>query len=102
MIGGLPDQVLAGLQSVFAVRPEITSVVLYGSRAKGNYRPGSDIDLTIHANPSSYETLNACLQGIAQLNLPWRVDLSLYDHIDNQALREHIDRAGVEIWPKSI
>ena len=44
---GLPPATLDKLNSVFAQHNAIDSVVIYGSRAKGNYRPGSDIDLTI-------------------------------------------------------
>ncbi|MCS6796683.1 MAG: nucleotidyltransferase domain-containing protein, partial [Raineya sp.] len=44
---GLPNSAIEAIQKVFSKYPEIEKVILYGSRAMGNYRVGSDIDLTL-------------------------------------------------------
>ena len=44
---GLSDETVDKLTSVFSLHPELSAAILYGSRAKGNYRPASDIDLTL-------------------------------------------------------
>ena len=44
---GLKSELLLQLTAVFHTHAEVDSVVLYGSRAKGTYHPGSDIDLSI-------------------------------------------------------
>jgi predicted nucleotidyltransferase len=49
---GLPDRTLADLNAIFHRYPGITQAVLYGSRAKGKYRNGSDIDLTLKTGNS--------------------------------------------------
>ena len=47
MNSGLTESTTAQIRDVFSKHPEIDQVILYGSRAKGNYKPGSDIDLTL-------------------------------------------------------
>lgn len=91
---GLPDAAVGRLQGVFQEWPGIDRVWLYGSRAKGNYRPGSDIDLSIESDTLSLEQLLAIENQIDDLLLPWMVDLSLLRSIENPALLEHIRRAG--------
>ncbi|HDZ55799.1 MAG TPA: nucleotidyltransferase domain-containing protein [Pseudomonas xinjiangensis] len=95
---GLPSSAVAALHSVFCKWTAIDSVWLYGSRAKGNYRPGSDIDLSIRGQKLGLSDLLAIENQIDDLFLPWSVDLSLFDNIDNPSLREHIERVGVVLY----
>lgn len=96
-ITGLPDIVTKKIQSVLRRYPEIDSVILYGSRAKGNYRPGSDIDLTIKLKPGFVPDLSLhhrIAMQLDDLNLIYTIDLSFYQQIRNPDLIEHIDRVG--------
>ena len=93
---GLPDAVVDRLQHVFRQYPGIGVVRLYGSRAKGDYRPGSDIDLCIEGKTLTLGELFEIENRIDDLLLPWKVDLSLRHQIDNRELLEHIDHVGVE------
>lgn len=95
---GLPDDAVERLCAVFRAWPQICTVLLYGSRAKGTYRQGSDIDLTIEAEGLSLEQLLAIENQIDDLLLPWMVDLSIKARIDNPALLEHIERVGVPFY----
>lgn len=95
---GLPDGVLDRICGVFAQHDRIDSVVLYGSRAKGNFRPGSDIDLAIKSADLGFAELLKIEDQIDDLMHAYTVDLSLYQHIDNADLTAHIDRVGVEIY----
>jgi len=95
---GLPDKAIAQLCGVFSHYPAIHSVLLYGSRAKGNYRPGSDIDLSIQAPTLGLTDLLAIENQIDDLLLPWTVDLSLLHHIDNPELIDHIRRIGAPLY----
>jgi predicted nucleotidyltransferase len=97
---GLPDGTLDKLGGVFAQHSAIERVLIYGSRAKGNYRPGSDIDLTILGEAIPYAEFLRIEDQIDDLMLPYSVDLSQYREIDNQALREHIERVGVAIYSR--
>jgi predicted nucleotidyltransferase len=47
---GIPEKSIGKICGIFAQHPEIDRVILYGSRAKGNFKPGSDIDLTLVIN----------------------------------------------------
>lgn len=94
---GLPDEVVQKLRDIFSSFPQVRRVRIYGSRAKGDFRPGSDIDLCIEADTLHLSDLFAIETRIDNLLLPWKVDLSLQHKIDNQALLDHIDRVGVEI-----
>ena len=91
---GLSIQTISRLSEIFARHEKVSSVVLYGSRAKGNWRNESDIDLTIHAEGLEWSEFQQIEREIDDLLLPWKIDLSLYDHIESQGLREHIERAG--------
>ncbi|MDX5371393.1 MAG: nucleotidyltransferase domain-containing protein [Pseudomonadaceae bacterium] len=99
---GLPESAIAQLRAVFAGWPQISRVWLYGSRAKGNYRPGSDIDLTIDADELSLGQVLAIENQIDDLLLPWMVDLSLRQDIDNPALLEHIQRVGRIFYERAV
>lgn len=97
--GVLPEE-LQRLEKIFHDVRAVESVVLYGSRAKGTQRNGSDIDLVIKgADIASQQLLDICWK-IDDLLLPYKVDLSIYDHIDNKALIDHINRIGRVIFER--
>ena len=75
--------------------PGVERIILYGSRAKGNFKPGSDIDLTLVAPSLTTTELLEIDRAIDELLLPYKVDLSLWHQIDNADLIEHIKRVGV-------
>ena len=87
------------LQRIFKEYPPIYKVILYGSRAKGIYRLGSDIDLCIEGATLGLTELLAIENNIDDLLLPWKVDLSLKHCVDNKDLLEHIARVGVVFYP---
>lgn len=97
-IGGIPAQDVARLLGIFERHPEVTRVLLYGSRALGTYARGSDIDLCIADSEIGLSGELAIEREIDDLLLPYTVDLSVYDKIENESLREHIDRAGITIY----
>ena len=95
---GLSSRALGLLQGLFASYPEVQRAIVYGSRAMGNYRNGSDIDITLDApGMENARFLHLCTAA-DDLMLPWMMDLSLLHHIDNPALLEHIYRVGHPLW----
>ncbi|HBZ95674.1 MAG TPA: DNA polymerase subunit beta [Pseudomonas sp.] len=98
---GLPSYAIEKLRAVFQAWAHVERVILYGSRAKGTYRMGSDIDLTVEGEGLSLQQLLAMESQIDELLLPWMVDLSLKDRIDNPALLDHIARVGVIFYERS-
>lgn len=75
---GLSEDVVAKIKSVFAKYPQIKKVVLYGSRAKGNFRDGSDIDLSLGGDDIQFSLLQKIELELDDLLLPYTFDLSAY------------------------
>lgn len=97
---GLRATDLESIRNTFVNFSEIEKVILYGSRAKGNFKSNSDIDLTLIG-----EKLNSEIKGnlewqIDDLLLPYTFDISILKQISNQDLLEHINRVGKTIYSK--
>lgn len=95
---GLPTEVINKIIEVFCHFPEIREAILYGSRAKGNNHPGSDIDLTLKGDSLDLKRLNRVGNALDDLLLPYYFDLSVFDQIENAELLEHIERVGVVFY----
>ena len=81
----------------------IETVVLFGSRAKGNFKRGSDIDLALKGNKTSpILALNVSAHLNEELPIPYFVDVLDYNTIDNEDLKAHIDRIGVVFYKKNV
>ena len=94
---GLPSTAIEAMRRVFRRHPALKQVILYGSRAMGNYRAGSDIDLTFKGE-LDYQDLLTLERELDDLLLPYKIDLSLYCQLDNGSLLEHIDRIGKSVY----
>lgn len=91
---GLSEEVIKGIQSVLRKYQKVEKTVLYGSRAKGNYRPNSDIDLTLFGNELDLATKFKIETDLDDLLLPYKIDLSVFHSIENLDLIDHINRRG--------
>jgi len=91
---GLSTEIHRKICAVFAGHEAIEKLIIYGSRAMGTFREGSDIDLTVYGENLDYELLSIIIREIEDLNLPYLFDISIYDHIEDPDLRSHIDRIG--------
>ncbi|MBU1171423.1 MAG: nucleotidyltransferase domain-containing protein [Proteobacteria bacterium] len=98
---GLPDKTQTVLRNILAGCPAVEQAILYGSRAKGNHRPGSDIDLTLVGDHLDLNTLGKLAASLEESSIPYQVDLSLWSRIDHAGLREHIERVGVIFYQRS-
>jgi predicted nucleotidyltransferase len=97
---GLSQENIRKIITVFAQFHEIDEAVLYGSRAKGNYKAGSDVDLALKGERLNLKLLNSISLAIDDLLLPYNFDLSIYHHISNQELLDHIQRVGKMFYKK--
>jgi uncharacterized protein len=97
---GLKEQTIAGICAVFASHPLVEKAMLYGSRAMGNFKPGSDLDLTLFGASLSSQELGVIDEELDELLLPYQIDLSIFHQIENVDLREHIERVGVIFYRK--
>lgn len=97
---GLSEQTIEKMKSVFTGFLEIDEIIVFGSRAKGNYRENSDIDLAIKVNNLDLTTLQKIEIRLEELYLPYTIDLVDYFKIENSNLIEHIDRVGKIFYKK--
>jgi predicted nucleotidyltransferase len=98
---GLSQRTMDSMESIFRKYGNIEQVILYGSRAKGNYRDGSDIDITLRTdNTFTRAHLLRVAGDFDDSDIPYLVDISQYDKVDNEDLREHINRVGKVIYEK--
>lgn len=97
---GLSETVIQELQAVFRKHSFVERVILFGSRAKGNYHAGSDIDLAVVAFGMTYTQLLTISTDIDDLNLLYKVDLLDYNRNIGTPIGEHIDRVGKVFYSK--
>lgn len=95
---GLNQSQIDGICSIFSKYDDIKKVTLYGSRAKGNYKPYSDIDLTLQGDKLNLSLQFKVENELDDLLLPYKIDLSIYNYIQNPDLIEHIDKDGICIY----
>ena len=96
----MDEEIIKQINQIFNKYCEVNEVILYGSRAKGNYRPGSDYDLTLKGKNVNLYLLNQISLEIDDLLLPNKFDISIYYHIKNKDLIDHINRVGKVIYSK--
>ena len=91
---GLSDTVIKELQDVFRRHANIRKVLIFGSRSKGSYRAGSDIDLAVVGTGIDYNQMLNILCEIEDLDLLYKVDLLDYQKKVGTPIGDHIDRVG--------
>ena len=92
-----PDE-LALLRQVFRQHPEIKTVKLFGSRAKGTHTPQSDVDLAMWGDLDAVRTESIAAE-LDDLPLPYRYDVKAFHLIKLRPLCEHIERVGITVYP---
>ena len=93
---GITEKSYNYIVSYLKTNPNIEKVILFGSRAKGNYKRGSDIDLAIKGKESSPELAIDIESFInEEIPVPYTVDVVDYNSLKKKELKEHIDRVGV-------
>ncbi len=96
---GLNDNLIELMNDIFKKNDKVDKLIIYGSRVKGNYRVGSDIDLAI-VGELSIEALNKIAIELDDLDSPYTFDLCIYNKIKNNELKEQIDEIGQVIYAK--
>lgn len=97
---GLGDETLAEIERVLSRSLAVEKAILYGSRAKGNFRPGSDIDLALVGAELDHTVLADIIDEFEDGPLPYRIDLLILHQIRHEALIDHIQRVGVPLFER--
>ena len=96
---GLDQADLSYIISVIEEFPEIRQAIIFGSRAKGNYRVGSDVDIAIVWEAISFSTVARLHSRLEEEGpLPYYFDIVDYTHSTHQQLKEHIEGVGKTIF----
>jgi len=99
---GLRDSDISEIVKVLQQYSEIEQAILFGSRAKGNYKPGSDVDIALKGENISHQTVNKLrFQLNEETLMPYEFDILNYHTIKGRALVEHIDRVGIVFYEKA-
>lgn len=97
---GLKDDTIQQINGVFAKYPQVEKAILYGSRAKGDFKRGSDIDLTLFGDGLNLFVVNKILIDLDELLLAYTFDISIFKQISNPDLVQHIERVGVVFYER--
>jgi predicted nucleotidyltransferase len=98
---GLTKEDMVFIVSAIGQFDEIKKAVIFGSRAKGNYKPGSDVDIAIFGDGITFNTLSR-LHAILEEEspMPYFFDIVDYSHLTHTELKEHIERVGITIFER--
>jgi predicted nucleotidyltransferase len=96
-IAGIPDDAAQRLLQLLCAQPRLAALWLFGSRAMGRYRPGSDIDLCLDGAELTHQDRVDLMVAIDDLLLPWSVDLVLRHEMPSD-LEAHLQRVGICLW----
>jgi predicted nucleotidyltransferase len=98
---GLDSYTIQELLSVLVKFPSLESAVIYGSRARGNYRKGSDIDIALFGKDITFGELSRLDWELDDLLLPYKLDLLLFHELENEELRDHILQDGKLLYQRA-
>ncbi|WP_296618231.1 nucleotidyltransferase domain-containing protein [Marivirga sp.] len=99
---GLTKDDIFNIKSVFSNYPQIEEALIYGSRAMGNFKPASDIDISLIGDEIDLSLLNQIEFDLDDLMLPYKFDISIYHKIKNPEFLDHINRVGKNIYKRKI
>lgn len=97
---GLDENIIEKIKNILEEQPKVDKAYIFGSRAKGNYRPESDIDIAVKGYGLTVEDILRMSAAIDKTPIGFEVDLVNYDSIKEDELRAHVDRVGIEFYSR--
>lgn len=96
---GLSEKDITYIREAIKKFPEVKEILIFGSRAMGNFKPGSDVDICIKGEKITF-TIISKIKALLQDEgpLPYQFDLVAYHLIESQELRDHIDTHGKSLF----
>jgi uncharacterized protein len=99
---GLSAKTVEQIADVLGHFPEVERAVIFGSRAKGTYKPGSDIDLALVGNGLNWAKLGQIDDALDDLLLPYRFSLLDFGSNTDPEVAAHVRRVGVAFYEKGV
>jgi len=98
---GFSNNIEKIMENLFKRFPEVDEVILFGSRAMGNYKSGSDVDLALKGEKITLDIHAKIKYELDEvLPLPFFFDVLVYSNITSQELIDHIDKQGVSFYKR--
>jgi len=95
---GIEKHIIQIIRTEILKHEEVCDIIIFGSRAKGNYKKGSDIDIAVKGRSVTFELLTRLTTTFNQkMTIPYHIDVVHYESISNTDLINHIDRIGISI-----
>ena len=98
---GIPATTVSRITEVFNRHPAVEKAILYGSRAKGTHKPGSDIDLALIGGALDWRTVGKIDDTLDDLLLPYQFSLIIFDPKTDPAVAAQIRRVGLAFYEKN-
>lgn len=99
---GLLDTDLESIFKVLSDQPKVETAFIFGSRAKGNFKNGSDVDIALKGEKLDFETISQISYFLnEETNMPYKFDVLNFHTIKEPELIKHIDRVGIEFFRRS-
>jgi predicted nucleotidyltransferase len=95
---GLEDKDVEKIIETVSAVPTVSGIVLYGSRAMGNYKPGSDIDIVLLGDAVSHDDVLDVISSLDTLGMLYTFDIQPMSGISSPDLLSHIQRKGVVLF----
>jgi len=99
---GLSERNIKELNEILASIPAIEEAIIYGSRARGDYKPASDIDLTLKGRNLTFHDVALLDDKLYYSYLPYYFDTSIFADLTNQDLIDNINRSGKVFYRKGM
>jgi len=98
---GLKENDLEEIISILREHKEVEEALVFGSRAKGNHKNGSDVDIALKGKITFEIVSHISFLLNEETAMPYRFDVLNYNTIRNKELTEHIDRTGISFYQRS-
>ena len=97
---GLPERAVDRITGVLARFSDVDKAILFGSRAKGTHKHGSDIDLALIGPGLDWRVVGKIYNALDDLLLPYRFSLIVYDKSTDPEVADHIQRVGMPLFQR--
>jgi predicted nucleotidyltransferase len=96
---GLLEKDIEEILAVLKKFPKVEKAIVFGSRAKGNFKNGSDVNIALKGKDLDFETISDLSYLLnEETQMPYKFDVLNYHGIQEPYLKNHIDRIGIKLY----
>ena len=100
---GLDEETLHTIEDALKPFSDVEEAIIFSSRAMGNYKRGSDVDIALkgtHLTSRSVDALRTFFNDAAP-GYPYKTDVLNYHTLANAELKKHIDEHGKILYKRA-